>query len=89
MLKSDQKTIILSSMGRRLKCTLKKILRNCHGAIWDIDIVIESTGVFRDEKGLMKHIEAGAKKVILSAPAKGDVKTLVMGVNEESYDAKR
>ena len=35
----------------------------------------------------MKHIEAGAKKVILSAPAKGDVKTLVMGVNEDSYDA--
>ena len=56
---------------------------------WDelgIDVVIESTGVFRDEKGLMKHIEAGAKRVILSAPAKGDVKTLVMGVNEESYD---
>lgn len=54
-----------------------------------IDVVIDSTGVFRDEQGLRKHIEAGAKKVILSAPAKGDMKTLVMGVNNEEYDPKQ
>ncbi len=52
----------------------------------DIDVVIESTGIFATEEGLNKHIEAGAKKVILSAPAKGEVTTLVMGVNHEDYD---
>ena len=52
-----------------------------------IDVVIDSTGVFTDRAGLGKHIEAGAKRVILSAPAKGDIPMLVMGVNHESYDA--
>ena len=51
-----------------------------------VDVVIDSTGVFTDKEGLSKHLEAGAKKVILSAPAKGDITTLVMGVNHESYD---
>ena len=51
-----------------------------------VDVVIDSTGVFTDREGLSKHLEAGAKKVILSAPAKGDITTLVMGVNHESYD---
>jgi glyceraldehyde 3-phosphate dehydrogenase len=51
-----------------------------------VDVVIDSTGVFRDKEKLSKHLEAGAKKVILSAPAKGELTTLVMGVNHESYD---
>lgn len=51
-----------------------------------VDVAIESTGIFANEEGLNKHIQAGAKKVILSAPAKGDVTTLVMGVNHEDYD---
>lgn len=51
-----------------------------------VDIVLESTGIFRDEKSAGKHIEAGAKKVILSAPGKSGMKTLVMGVNEEDYN---
>ncbi|RKD29111.1 type I glyceraldehyde-3-phosphate dehydrogenase [Thermohalobacter berrensis] len=51
-----------------------------------VDIVIESTGVFRDREGASKHIKAGAKKVIISAPAKGEDVTVVMGVNEEDYD---
>ena len=42
-----------------------------------------------DQRALNKHIEAGAKRVILSAPAKGDVTTLVMGVNHEDYDAEK
>ena len=51
-----------------------------------VDVVIESTGKFRDEESLRKHIEAGAKKVVLSAPAKGgNVGTFLLGVNEESY----
>jgi glyceraldehyde-3-phosphate dehydrogenase (NADP+) (phosphorylating) len=53
-----------------------------------IDIVIEGTGVFVDRKGAGKHLEAGAKKVIITAPAKGDdIPTYVMGVNEGQFDA--
>ena len=52
-----------------------------------VEIVIDSTGAFRDREGLQKHITAGAKKVVLTAPAKGgDVKTFVLGVNEEEYN---
>lgn len=52
-----------------------------------IDVVIESTGIFREKILLEKHLVAGAKKVILSAPAKGTgVKTIVLGVNEHTYD---
>ena len=50
-----------------------------------VDVVVESTGIFTTQEALSKHLEAGAKKVILSAPAKGDITTLVMGVNHESY----
>lgn len=52
----------------------------------NVDIVVESTGIFAKKEALTKHLEAGAKKVILSAPAKDEVTTLVMGVNHEDYD---
>jgi len=48
-----------------------------------VEVVIESTGFFRDAEGMGKHIKAGAKKVALSAPASGDIKTIVLGVNDE------
>ncbi len=51
-----------------------------------VDIVIESTGRFTNAEDARKHIDAGAKKVIVSAPAKGEDATFVMGVNEQSYD---
>src|SRR5713226_6710147 len=51
-----------------------------------VDVVIESTGIFTDHEGASKHIQAGAKKVIISAPAKGEDITIVMGVNDGSYD---
>ena len=47
-----------------------------------VEIVLESTGVFRDAEKMGLHLQAGAKKVVLSAPAKGDVKTVVLGVND-------
>jgi glyceraldehyde 3-phosphate dehydrogenase len=50
------------------------------------DIVIESTGIFTDKEKAVKHIEAGAKKVIISAPAKGEDITICLGVNGEAYD---
>ncbi|GLC89822.1 type I glyceraldehyde-3-phosphate dehydrogenase [Lysinibacillus piscis] len=52
----------------------------------DVDIVLECTGIFSDREKLSYHLQAGAKKAILSAPAKGDVPTYVMGVNHESYN---
>ncbi len=48
----------------------------------DIDVVIESTGVFRTAEKMAKHLTAGAKKVLLSAPAKDEVKTIVLGIND-------
>jgi glyceraldehyde 3-phosphate dehydrogenase len=51
------------------------------------DIVVESTGIFRDRERASMHLTAGAKKVIISAPAKGEDITVCMGVNEEQYDA--
>ncbi|UCB56641.1 MAG: type I glyceraldehyde-3-phosphate dehydrogenase [Candidatus Omnitrophota bacterium] len=53
------------------------------------EIVIESTGIFRDREKAGLHLKGGAKKVIISAPAKGEVKTVVLGVNEESYDPQK
>jgi len=52
----------------------------------DVDIVFECTGKFTDKEASMAHIEAGAKKVIISAPAKGDLKTIVYNVNEKTLD---
>jgi len=51
-----------------------------------VELVIESTGLFASAEASSGHLEAGAKKVIISAPAKGDVATIVMGVNHETYD---
>lgn len=51
-----------------------------------VDIVVESTGIFKDREKVSKHIKAGAKKVIITAPGKNEDVTIVMGVNEEDYD---
>lgn len=50
------------------------------------EYVLECTGLFRDFEKAKAHIDAGATKVVISAPAKGDVKTIVMGVNEDEYN---
>lgn len=54
-----------------------------------VDIVIEATGHFTKPEDAKKHLDAGAKKVIISAPAKGDAPTFVLGVNEKDYDPKK
>ncbi|MGA1825235.1 MAG: type I glyceraldehyde-3-phosphate dehydrogenase [bacterium] len=54
-----------------------------------VDYVVESTGLFTNVEGAQKHLTAGAKRVVISAPAKGDVTTIVMGVNESVYDPAR
>jgi glyceraldehyde 3-phosphate dehydrogenase len=54
-----------------------------------VDVVVESTGLFRDTANASKHIQAGAKKVIITAPAKDPDATLVLGVNEGTYDPRK
>lgn len=54
-----------------------------------VDLVIESTGVFRDREGASKHLQAGAKKVLISAPAKNPDVTVVPGVNHKNYDPQK
>lgn len=54
-----------------------------------VDLVIESTGKFRDKETASKHIKAGAKKVLITAPAKNEDITIVMGVNEKDYDPEK
>jgi len=55
----------------------------------NVDVVVESTGVFRNREGASKHLEAGAKKVVISAPGKEPDATIVLGVNEKTYDASK
>lgn len=54
-----------------------------------VDYVVESTGLFTTPDAAQKHLDAGAKRVILSAPSKGDLPTFVMGVNHSKYDPKK
>ena len=54
-----------------------------------IDVVLESTGLFTSREGASKHIEAGARRVLVSAPAKGADLTMVLGVNDDLYDAAK
>lgn len=54
-----------------------------------VDIVLETTGKFRDKESNLKHLEAGAKKVIIGAPGKGVDATIVLGVNEKIYDPEK
>jgi glyceraldehyde 3-phosphate dehydrogenase len=74
--------------GNKIKCIMAS--REGPGALpWGalgVEYVIESTGLFVEAAKASGHIDAGAKKVIISAPGKGELKTLVMGVNHEIYD---
>jgi glyceraldehyde 3-phosphate dehydrogenase len=68
--------------GTEIKVTAEMEPRKLPWADFDVDVVLESTGRFVDKEGAGQHIEAGAKKVVISAPAKGGVKTVVLGVND-------
>ena len=69
--------------GRRIQVLAQKDPAQLPWASMGIDVVIESTGFFTDKESAGKHITAGAKKVVISAPASGGVKTIVLGVNDQ------
>ena len=81
---------ILIVDGHKIKCVMAtKTPAELPWKALGVDYVIESTGLFTDSEKAKGHLAAGAKKVIISAPAKGEVKTIVMGVNEGEYDASK
>ncbi|MGB7442945.1 MAG: type I glyceraldehyde-3-phosphate dehydrogenase [Coleofasciculaceae cyanobacterium] len=84
---ADENSLIVN--GKTIKCVSDRNPLNLPWADWGIDLVIEATGVFRDREGASKHMAAGAKKVMITAPAKGDIGTFVMGVNHDKYDPKQ
>ena len=73
--------------GKKYKVLSEKDPANLPWKELEVDIVLECTGFFRDREGAAKHIEAGAKKVIISAPGKDIDVTLVLGVNEDKYNS--
>ena len=81
----DGDTITIDHMS--FKVTAERDPANLNWGELGVDVVVESTGFFVDKESAGKHLTAGAKKVIISAPAKGDVKTVVLGVNQEVIDA--
>ena len=72
--------------GREIKVLKEKDPAALPWGDLDVDIVLESTGLFTDAEKARAHLNAGAKKVVISAPAKGEDITIVLGVNEERYD---
>ncbi len=84
-IQAGEDTLIVN--GKTIKCSSDRNPNNLPWKAWDIDLVIESTGVFCSLEGASRHIEAGAKKVLITAPGKGGgIGTFVMGVNHEDYD---
>jgi glyceraldehyde-3-phosphate dehydrogenase (NAD(P)) len=83
-IQSDENSIIVN--GKTIKCYSDRNPLNLPWDAWGVDLVIEATGVFVDNEGASKHIAAGAKKVLITAPGKGaDIGTFVMGVNDGDY----
>ena len=73
--------------GQRIRLLSEREPANLPWGDLDVDIVLECTGLFTTKETAGQHVEAGAKKVIVSAPGKGVDATLVMGINESTYDA--
>ena len=83
-IESTENSIIVD--GKEIRIYAEKDPSNLPWAKLDVDVVFECTGFFTKKEDAMLHIKAGAKRVIISAPAKGDVKTIVYGVNENILD---
>lgn len=81
---ADDNSITIN--GNVIKCTSDRNPENLPWKEWEIDLIIESTGVFTSKEGATKHLNAGAKKVLITAPGKNDDGTFVVGVNEKTYE---
>jgi len=83
-IKADENSLTIN--GKTVKCVSDRNPLNLPWADWGVDLIIESTGVFVTEEGASKHLQAGAKKVLITAPGKGGkIGTFVMGVNDNAY----
>jgi glyceraldehyde 3-phosphate dehydrogenase len=71
--------------GKTIRCTAETDPSKLNWGAIGADTIVESTGIFLDKPGAEKHIAAGAKKVVLSAPSKDDTRMFVMGVNDDTY----
>ncbi|RRT69036.1 hypothetical protein B296_00014775, partial [Ensete ventricosum] len=76
----------ISVDGKVIKVVSNRNPANLPWGEMGVDLVIEGTGVFVDKEGAGKHIQAGAKKVLITAPGKGDIPTYVVGVNADTYN---
>ena len=85
--KATENSLIVN--GKELKIISYKSPQEIPWRDLKVDIAVESTGLFTDREKAEGHIAAGAKKVIISAPAKGEDVTIVMGVNDNMYDPKK
>ena len=81
---SDADSLIVN--GKKIKAFAEKDPAKLPWGELGVDVVLEATGRFTESEKAMAHITAGAKKVVISAPASGDVKTIVLGVNDSSLD---
>ncbi|MCK8494070.1 MULTISPECIES: type I glyceraldehyde-3-phosphate dehydrogenase [Spirosoma] len=79
---SDKESITVN--GQRINAYAERDPKNLPWKDLNVDVVLESTGRFVDEAGAGQHLQAGAKKVVISAPAKGNIPTVVLGVNDET-----
>lgn len=86
-IEANEKFIVIN--GKKVICTAEKEPGKIPWGKYNVDIVIESTGRFNTREYAMEHINAGAKKVIFTAPSKGEDITIVMGVNEDQYEAQK
>ncbi|NJK38370.1 MAG: type I glyceraldehyde-3-phosphate dehydrogenase [Oscillatoriales cyanobacterium RM1_1_9] len=83
-IRADENSITVN--GKTIKCVSDRDPLNLPWKDWGVDLIIEATGVFVTEEGASKHLTAGAKKVLITAPGKGgNIGTFVIGVNDQDY----
>ncbi|WP_414827672.1 type I glyceraldehyde-3-phosphate dehydrogenase [Alteromonas sp. H39] len=85
-IKVDNDQLIVN--GKKIRITSEKNPADLKWSEVDVDVVVESTGLFLTKETAAKHLEAGAKKVVMSAPSKDDTPMFVMGVNHDSYNGE-
>ncbi|MDE3068251.1 MAG: type I glyceraldehyde-3-phosphate dehydrogenase [Verrucomicrobiota bacterium] len=85
--KTDDDVLVVN--GKKIKVVSAKSPAELPWKAMGVELVVESTGLFTDVEKAKGHLAAGARKVVISAPAKGDCLTVVLGVNENKYDPKQ